>query len=61
MQNGPTLPEALAANDAVEANIPLSRVINLQKEYVDKGYEIKVIRRKGQPDRSATRLLFGGL
>ena len=34
--------------DAVEANIPRSRVINLQKEYVDKGYEVKVIRRKGQ-------------
>jgi len=34
--------------DAIEANVPRSRVINLQKEYVDKGYEIKVVRRKGQ-------------
>ncbi len=34
--------------DAVEANIPRSRVINLQKGYVNKGLEIKVMRRRGQ-------------
>ncbi|MBU0580558.1 MAG: hypothetical protein KJ818_06565 [Candidatus Omnitrophica bacterium] len=34
--------------DAVEANVPRSRVINLQKEYVDRGFEVKVMRRKGQ-------------
>ena len=39
---------SLGGLDAVEANIPRSRVINLQKEYVNKGYEIKVMKRKGQ-------------
>ena len=39
---------SLGGLDAIEANIPRSRVINLQKEYVDKEYEIKVLRRKGQ-------------
>ncbi|MDP2930345.1 MAG: hypothetical protein Q8N56_01930 [bacterium] len=39
---------SLGGYDAVEANIPRSRVINLQREYVDHGYEIKVIRRKNQ-------------
>lgn len=34
--------------DIVEAAIPKSRVVNLQKEYVDRGYEIKVLRRKDQ-------------
>jgi len=42
---------SLGGYDAVEANVPRSRVINLQKEYVDKGYEIKVMRRKGQADQ----------
>lgn len=37
--------------DVVEANIPRSRVINLQKEYVNKGLEIKVMRRRGQPEQ----------
>jgi len=41
---------SLGGLDAVEANIPRSRVINLQKEYVDKGYEIKVMRRRGQEE-----------
>jgi len=39
---------SLGGYDAVEANIPRSRVINLQKEYVAKGYEIKVMRRRNQ-------------
>ena len=39
---------SLGGYTAIEANIPRSRLINLQKEYVDKGYEIKVLRRKGQ-------------
>ncbi len=34
--------------DAVEAKVPQSHVINLQREYVDKRYEIKVMKRKGQ-------------
>jgi len=42
---------SLGGLDIVEANIPRSRVINLQKEYVDKGYEIKVIRRRGQQEQ----------
>jgi len=41
---------SLGGCDAVEANIPRSRVINLQKEYVDKGYEIKVMKRKNQQE-----------
>ena len=39
---------SLGGLTAIEANIPRSRLINLQKEYVDKGYEIKVMKRKGQ-------------
>ncbi len=42
---------SLGGYTAIEANIPRSRLINLQKEYVDKGYEIKVVRRKGQPEQ----------
>jgi hypothetical protein len=42
---------SLGGLDAVEARLPRSRVINLQKAYVDKGYEIKVLRRKGQPEQ----------
>jgi hypothetical protein len=38
----------LGGYTAIEASLPRSRLINLQKEYVDKGYEIKVMRRKGQ-------------
>jgi len=41
---------SLGGLDAIEANIPRSRVINLQKEYVDKGYEIKVMQRRGQEE-----------
>ena len=36
--------------DAVEAAVPKSRVVNLQKEYVDRGIEIKVMRRKNQDE-----------
>lgn len=39
---------SLGGYTAIEANIPRSHLINLQKEFVDKGYEIKVLRRKGQ-------------
>jgi len=42
---------SLGGLDVVEANIPQSRVINLQKEYVNKGYEIKIMRRRGQPEQ----------
>jgi hypothetical protein len=33
---------------AIEANIPRSRLINLQREYASRGFEIKVMKRKGQ-------------
>ena len=39
---------SLGGLTAIEANIPRSRLINLKKEYVDKGCEIKVMRRKNQ-------------
>ena len=42
---------SLGGYDAVEANIPRSRVVNIQKEYVNKGFEIKVLRRRGQPEQ----------
>ncbi|MFA5357252.1 MAG: hypothetical protein WC301_07655, partial [Candidatus Omnitrophota bacterium] len=38
----------LGGYTSIEANIPRSRLINLQKEYVDKGYEIKVMKRRNQ-------------
>lgn len=38
----------LGGLDAIEANVPRSRVIDLQKEYIDKGYKIKVMRRRNQ-------------
>ena len=39
---------SLGGYTAIEANIPRSRLINLQKEYVDKRYEIKVMKRRNQ-------------
>jgi hypothetical protein len=39
---------SLGGYTAIEANIPRSRLINLQKEYIDKGYEIKVMKRRNQ-------------
>lgn len=47
---------SLGGYDAVEANVPRSRVINLQKEYVDRGYEIKVMRRRGQPEQKRYKI-----
>lgn len=35
---------------AIEANVPRSRLIDLQKEYITKGYEIKVMCRKNQDE-----------
>jgi len=43
---------SLGGYTAIEANIPRSRLINLQKEYVDKGYEIKVMKRNGQAEHT---------
>ena len=42
---------SLGGLDAVEASVPRSRVVNLQKQYVDHGHEIKVMRRRGQPEQ----------
>lgn len=42
---------SLGGFSAIEASMPRSRVINLQTEYVDKGYEIKVVKRKNQPEQ----------
>ena len=39
---------SLGGYTAIEANFPRSRLINLQKECIDKGYEIKVLKRKDQ-------------
>ena len=33
---------------AIEANVPRSRLVDLEKEYVSRGFEIKVMKRKGQ-------------
>lgn len=41
---------SLGGYDAIEAAVPRSRVVNLQKEYVGKGIEVKVMRRKGQDE-----------
>jgi hypothetical protein len=38
----------LGGLNAIEAYVPRSRLINLQKEYVDKGYEVKVVKRRHQ-------------
>ena len=40
----------LGGYDAVEAAVPRSRLVNLQKEYADKCIEVKVMRRKGQDE-----------
>jgi len=39
---------SIGGYDAVEAHVPRSRVINLQREYVDRGYDLKVMRRRDQ-------------
>lgn len=41
---------SLGGYDAIEAAVPRSRVVNLQKEYVDRGIEIKVMCRIGQDE-----------
>jgi len=39
---------SLGGLTAIEASIPRSRLINLQKQYVERGFEIKIMRRRGQ-------------
>lgn len=41
---------SIGGYDTVEAAMPRSRVVNLQKEYVDRGIQIKVMRRIGQKE-----------
>ncbi|MBL7131348.1 MAG: hypothetical protein ISS45_08115 [Candidatus Omnitrophica bacterium] len=41
---------SLGGLTAIEARLPRSRLIDLQKEYVDKGCRIKVMRRRGQAE-----------
>lgn len=49
---------SIGGYDLVEGQVPESRVCNLQKDYVDKGLEIKVMRKKGwsEKDRIKTAL-----
>jgi hypothetical protein len=47
---------SLGGLDAIEANIPRSRVVNLQKEYVDKGYQIRVMRRRNQEEHKCYKI-----
>lgn len=47
---------SIGGYDTVEAAVPRSRVVNLQKEYVDKGVEIKVMRRKGQNEHKRYKI-----
>lgn len=42
---------SLGGYDAIEANMPRSRLVNIQREYVDKGFEIKVLRRSEQNEQ----------
>ncbi len=42
---------SLGGFDAVEAAIPRSRVINLQKQYMDRGFKIKVMKRRNQEEK----------
>jgi hypothetical protein len=41
---------SIGGYDLVEGQVPKSRVCNLQKDYVEKGIEIRVLRRKFQTD-----------
>ena len=47
---------SIGGYDTVEAAVPKSRAINLQKEYVDRGIEIKVLRRKGQVEHKRYKI-----
>jgi hypothetical protein len=46
----------LGGYNVIEAQVPFSRVINLQKEYVDKGYRIKVMSRRFQDESSRYKI-----
>ncbi len=38
----------LGGYTAIEGNIPRSRIVDLKKQYLDRGYQIKVLRRRGE-------------
>ena len=40
----------LGGYTCIEACIPRSRLVDLKKAYLDKGYQVKVLRRKGRAD-----------
>lgn len=42
---------SLGGFNIIEARVPRSRVADLQKQYVDRGYEIKIMRRQNQEAR----------
>ncbi len=46
----------LGGLNSVEVAVPKSRVVNLQKEYIDRGIEIKVLRRKGQNEHKRYKI-----
>lgn len=43
--------EVLGGFNIIEARAPRSRVADLQKQYIDRGYEIKIMRRQNQEAR----------
>jgi len=47
---------SIGGYDLVEGQIPESRVCNLQKDYVDKGVEIKVMRKTFQEDNERIKV-----
>ena len=47
---------SIGGYDTVEAAVPKSRVCNIQKEYVDRGLEIKVMRRKVQNEHKRYKI-----
>ncbi len=42
---------SLGGYTCIEAIVPRSRLVDLKKDYLDKGREIKILRRKAQTDR----------
>jgi hypothetical protein len=40
----------LGGYTGIETSVPRSRLVDLKKEYLDKGFQVKVLRRKGRND-----------
>ena len=47
---------SIGGYDLVEGQVPESRVCNLQNDYVDKGLEIKVLRKKGWSEKDRIKI-----